>query len=63
MGGMGASGVGRRHGEVGLLKYTEAQTVATQRVTGMAGPSWLPPKLWSRILPVAVKSMSYLPGR
>lgn len=63
MGGMGASGVGRRHGETGLLKYTESQTVATQRVTGMAGPSWMPPKLWAKTLPVAIKAMSYLPGR
>jgi aldehyde dehydrogenase (NAD+)/succinate-semialdehyde dehydrogenase/glutarate-semialdehyde dehydrogenase len=31
MGGMGASGVGRRHGPDGLLRYTESQTVATQR--------------------------------
>jgi acyl-CoA reductase-like NAD-dependent aldehyde dehydrogenase len=31
MGGMGASGVGRRHGPDGLLRYTEAQTVAAQR--------------------------------
>jgi acyl-CoA reductase-like NAD-dependent aldehyde dehydrogenase len=31
MGGMGDSGVGRRHGREGLLRYTEAQTVATQK--------------------------------
>ncbi|RNM16791.1 succinate-semialdehyde dehydrogenase (NADP(+)) [Nocardioides pocheonensis] len=31
MGGMGASGVGRRHGPDGLLRYTETQTVATQK--------------------------------
>jgi succinate-semialdehyde dehydrogenase / glutarate-semialdehyde dehydrogenase len=31
MGGMGASGVGRRHGPEGLLRYTETQTVATQK--------------------------------
>nr|WP_230984765.1 succinic semialdehyde dehydrogenase [Microbispora oryzae] len=30
MGGMKASGLGRRHGAEGLLKYTEAQTVASQ---------------------------------
>jgi succinate-semialdehyde dehydrogenase/glutarate-semialdehyde dehydrogenase len=32
MGGMKASGLGRRHGEEGILKYTEAQTVAVQRL-------------------------------
>jgi len=31
MGGMRASGVGRRHGADGILRYTEAQTVAAQR--------------------------------
>ncbi len=30
MGGFKQSGLGRRHGREGLLKYTEAQTVATQ---------------------------------
>jgi succinate-semialdehyde dehydrogenase/glutarate-semialdehyde dehydrogenase len=32
MGGFGQSGVGRRHGPEGVLKYTEAQTVAAQRL-------------------------------
>ena len=32
MGGVGDSGLGRRHGVDGLLKYTEAQTVSVQRV-------------------------------
>ncbi|AXK36238.1 succinate-semialdehyde dehydrogenase (NADP(+)) [Streptomyces armeniacus] len=36
MGGMGDSGLGRRHGSEGILKYTEAQTVAHQRVLPMA---------------------------
>ncbi len=31
MGGMGASGVGRRHGADGILRYTESQTVSAQR--------------------------------
>ncbi|MTE20622.1 aldehyde dehydrogenase family protein [Streptomyces sp. TRM43335] len=36
MGGMGDSGVGRRHGSEGILKYTEAQTIAHQRLMPMA---------------------------
>ncbi len=32
MGGMKASGVGRRHGRDGLLKYTESQTIAVRSV-------------------------------
>jgi acyl-CoA reductase-like NAD-dependent aldehyde dehydrogenase len=31
MGGMKASGLGRRHGADGILRYTEAQTIAAQR--------------------------------
>ncbi|MFZ3499814.1 succinic semialdehyde dehydrogenase [Streptomyces sp. 5.8] len=36
MGGMKQSGLGRRHGSEGILKYTEAQTVAHQRLLPMA---------------------------
>ncbi|WP_326797881.1 succinic semialdehyde dehydrogenase [Streptomyces sp. NBC_01808] len=35
-GGMKDSGVGRRHGSEGILKYTESQTVAQQRVVPLA---------------------------
>ena len=38
MGGMGDSGLGRRHGPGGILKYTEAQTVARQRLFNLAPP-------------------------
>ena len=34
MGGMKASGVGRRHGRDGLLKYTESQTIAVRSQLG-----------------------------
>ncbi|MFF2650987.1 succinic semialdehyde dehydrogenase [Streptomyces sp. NPDC058045] len=36
MGGMKDSGLGRRHGSEGILKFTEAQTVAHQRLMPMA---------------------------
>ena len=32
MGGMGQSGLGRRHGKEGILRFTEPQTIATQRL-------------------------------
>jgi succinate-semialdehyde dehydrogenase / glutarate-semialdehyde dehydrogenase len=38
MGGMKDSGVGRRHGVEGLLRFTEAQTVATQRLVPLEPP-------------------------
>jgi succinate-semialdehyde dehydrogenase/glutarate-semialdehyde dehydrogenase len=57
MGGMGQSGVGRRHGSSGLLKFTEAQTVAQQR--GMKlGPQWgMDDKGWAKF---AVRAMKIL---
>lgn len=36
MGGMKDSGLGRRHGSEGILKYTEAQTIAHQRLLPLA---------------------------
>lgn len=36
MGGMKTSGLGRRHGRQGLLKYTQPQTIAVQRIIGIA---------------------------
>jgi succinate-semialdehyde dehydrogenase/glutarate-semialdehyde dehydrogenase len=38
MGGMGDSGLGRRHGVEGIRKYTESQTIAEQRLMPL-GPS------------------------
>ena len=37
MGGMKASGVGRRHGREGILKYTESQNVTAQHLIGFGG--------------------------
>ncbi|MFI1826430.1 succinic semialdehyde dehydrogenase [Streptomyces sp. NPDC020412] len=39
MGGMKDSGLGRRHGSEGILKFTEAQTVSQQRLMPL-GPSF-----------------------
>ncbi|MFF7454913.1 succinic semialdehyde dehydrogenase [Kitasatospora sp. NPDC008115] len=36
MGGMGDSGLGRRHGAEGILRFTEAQTIAGQRLLPIA---------------------------
>ncbi|NLU85096.1 succinic semialdehyde dehydrogenase [Rhodococcus sp. HNM0569] len=63
MGGMGVSGVGRRHGAEGMLKYTEPQTIATTRILNLGGPRGMSPKLWAKIMPPFVKALKYLPGR
>jgi acyl-CoA reductase-like NAD-dependent aldehyde dehydrogenase len=48
MGGMKDSGLGRRNGAEGILKYTEAQNVSLQRVPLTTPPKWLPYTLYTR---------------
>lgn len=50
MGGMGASGLGRRHGAEGILKYTEAQTVAVQRIPVLSPPKWVPFPVFTKVM-------------
>lgn len=61
MGGMGDSGLGRRHGKEGLLKYTEAQTVAVQRGPPI-GPGPLPDGVWARVMTGFSRLLKRLPG-
>ncbi len=63
MGGMGVSGLGRRHGADGLLKYTEPQTIATTRVVGLDAPFGIPESLWRASLAPLAQLIGYLPGR
>ena len=63
MGGMGTSGVGRCHGAEGLLKYTEAQTIATARVLNLDPPFGVPATLWQKSLLPIVRTVMKLPGR
>ena len=62
MGGINESGVGRRHGEHGLLKFTEAQTVAVQRVLAIDTPPFLSHQQYAAVMLHAVKLLKYLPG-
>ncbi len=58
MGGMKESGVGRRHGSAGLLKYTEAQTVADQRLLPIAPPPGVSNETFARVLKVGIAVMN-----
>ena len=60
MGGMKDSGIGRRHGDDGLLKYTEAQTVAVQRIMGFGPPAGWSDRKWGDSLTLAIKTMKNL---
>jgi succinate-semialdehyde dehydrogenase/glutarate-semialdehyde dehydrogenase len=50
MGGMRDSGVGRRHGSEGILKYTEVQTVAVQRLIQMTPSFGLDDEGYAKLL-------------
>ena len=56
MGGMKSSGVGRRHGREGILKYTESQTVSVQRLVGFGGIPGVAPEAYARGVSVALRA-------
>jgi succinate-semialdehyde dehydrogenase / glutarate-semialdehyde dehydrogenase len=60
MGGMKQSGVGRRHGAEGLLKYTEVQTVASQHFMDLEPPPSLGYDRYADGLASAIKLMKRL---
>jgi succinate-semialdehyde dehydrogenase / glutarate-semialdehyde dehydrogenase len=62
MGGMKASGLGRRHGSVGITKYTEQQTVAVQRIMPIAPPTGVKPALWAKGITAGLRILRRLPG-
>ncbi|WP_327289163.1 succinic semialdehyde dehydrogenase [Streptomyces sp. NBC_01198] len=60
MGGMKDSGLGRRHGSEGILKYTEAQTVATQRLLPMAPSLGMDDETYAAFLSRSLRLMKTL---
>ena len=62
MGGMKDSGMGRRHGEHGILKYTESQTIAVERLLPVGAPSWLNAGVYARVMTGALRLLRHLPG-
>ena len=62
MGGFRQSGVGRRHGRQGLLKFTEAQTVATQHLTPIERLPGLGNERYAQVYRLALRALKYLPG-
>lgn len=63
MGGMKDSGLGRRHGAEGILKYTEPQTIAVQRVMPIAPPRFIGQRLWSSLMTAGLRLLRRLPLR
>ncbi len=62
MGGFKDSGVGRRHGVQGLLKYTEPQTIAVQHMVQLSTPPYLSQDRFVSLVGFALRVMRYLPG-
>ncbi|QXJ23749.1 succinate-semialdehyde dehydrogenase (NADP(+)) [Actinomadura graeca] len=60
MGGMKQSGVGRRHGAEGLLRFTEAQTVASQHLMDFEPPGALGYERFADLMAEGVKIMKKL---
>ena len=62
MGGFKESGLGRRHGADGILKYTEAQTISVQRGMPIAPPSGVGEKDYSELMSGALRLLRWIPG-
>ena len=62
MGGMRNSGVGRRHGEEGLIKYTEAQTVGVARFVPLFPPFGMDVAAAARLFPALLRVVKHVPG-
>jgi succinate-semialdehyde dehydrogenase/glutarate-semialdehyde dehydrogenase len=58
---MGESGIGRRHGAQGLLKYTEPQTVAAQRLHPIAPPERLGNERYARVMTRVIAVLNRFP--
>ena len=63
MGGMRASGLGRRHGAEGILKYTEAQNVTAQHLLGFGLPAGVGPEQWVATLTGTLRLLKRLGAR
>jgi succinate-semialdehyde dehydrogenase/glutarate-semialdehyde dehydrogenase len=62
MGGFKDSGIGRRHGAEGIRKYTEAQTVAVQRLLPIAAPPQANGARFAWLSTQALRAARRIPG-
>ena len=60
MGGMKDSGLGRRHGAEGILKFTEVQTVAEQRVLPMAPSMGMDDESYAALMTRSLRALKAL---
>jgi acyl-CoA reductase-like NAD-dependent aldehyde dehydrogenase len=62
MGGLKDSGLGRRHGEEGIRRFTATQTIATQRGRPLAPAQGEDPARFAKGMSSALRLLRYLPG-
>jgi succinate-semialdehyde dehydrogenase/glutarate-semialdehyde dehydrogenase len=62
MGGFKESGLGRRHGAEGILKYTEAQNVTVQRGMPIAPLKGMPAEAFAKWFTGALRAVKRVPG-
>jgi succinate-semialdehyde dehydrogenase / glutarate-semialdehyde dehydrogenase len=62
MGGMKDSGLGRRHGAIGIKKYTEEQTVSVQRLMPIAPPPMVGQRVWTKGITAGLRLLRRVPG-
>ncbi len=55
MGGMRESGIGRRHGAEGILRYTETQSVANQRLLPLTAPRFVSDATYQKAVTSALR--------
>jgi succinate-semialdehyde dehydrogenase / glutarate-semialdehyde dehydrogenase len=60
LGGRGDSGLGRRHGAEGILKYTESQTVAHQRLVPIAPSLGMDDRRYAAFMTRSLKALKTL---
>jgi succinate-semialdehyde dehydrogenase/glutarate-semialdehyde dehydrogenase len=61
MGGMKASGMGRRHGAEGIKKYTESQTVSVQHGWLIAPPPGVSQGLFGKAIVLGLRILRHMP--
>jgi succinate-semialdehyde dehydrogenase/glutarate-semialdehyde dehydrogenase len=62
MGGFKDSGLGRRHGAEGILRYTEAQTIAIQRGLALAPPPGVSDEAFAKAFTAGLRALKRTPG-
>ena len=60
-GGMKASGMGRRNGQYGILRFTEPQSVVVQRLHGVHPPGSMGHEMFSAVMSHSFRAMHKLP--